>query len=159
MRRPLSRLSPSSTGFAPFRDRKDAAVPLPRTLLSGTMSGRVVGRFIFRSPIPVNAYFQKKCIYLQMGISAELSTRFGNLVARFHAPAQQSAAAQRKAGGRRVDMASPYRENRPDSASGPDSVSPRREISAPPARRTRGIAAPYGLDDWRITNFPRFWAR
>src|SRR3546814_8648515 len=30
VRHPLSRLSPSSTGFAPFRDRKDAAVPLSR---------------------------------------------------------------------------------------------------------------------------------
>src|SRR5690606_17299479 len=42
-------------------------------------------------------YFQKKCIYLQMGISPGLSTRFGNLVARFQDPAQLSSPRARAA--------------------------------------------------------------
>src|SRR3546814_15735429 len=63
-------------GSVPFRDRKDAADLHPVTLLSGALPGCVVGRFIFRSPRPVNGSFQTKYIPHEMGISAYLSTRF-----------------------------------------------------------------------------------
>ena len=55
--------------FAPFRDRKNAAVRRPEPYSVGLTRPRFVGRVIFTWAIPVNDFLQKIFTSYEMGIS------------------------------------------------------------------------------------------